>query len=186
MGGGDRIPGNSQASILGERTKKHCLKARWESEDQLLGLPLDTTWALHSHTHCTHTLIHVHTHVHTQRSYSKYLGWSYFRDKAGLLSHIFISMPSSRTASPAALPEEIPFVDHLYLNCPLGTSDSELRSSISSLSDDSCFFGVFLITQHWKLTLLAQAQWSRFNLRTREAEAEKSLRVESLPDDSET
>lgn len=105
-------------SILGERTKKHFVQSKMGRADQLLELPLDTWWALHSHTHCTcalrhasaHTLTHMHIHVHTQRSYSKYFGWNYFRDKAGLLSHVF-QCPLPRTVSPAALPDEIPFVD---------------------------------------------------------------------------
>lgn len=118
MGGGDRIPGNSQAS-------QH---ARWENKETLcskqdgkcgpapgVALRLFVSTAF-THTlymrsqacECTHT--HMHIHMHTQRSYSKYLEWNYFRGKAGLLSHVF-QCPLPQTVSPAALPDEIPFVD---------------------------------------------------------------------------
>lgn len=169
-------------SILGERTKKHFVQSKMGRADQLLELPLDTWWALHSHTHCTcalrhvsaHTLTHMHIHVHTQRSYSKYFGWNYFRGKAGLLSHVF-QCPLPRTVSPAAL--QMRFL--LLIR---------LRIEIQHIFSFGWVLFLWCLPDYpaLKTDFVSHAQWSKFNPRTREAEAEELLRVQSLPDNSET
>lgn len=169
------------ASMLGERTKKHFVQSKMGSADQLLGLPLDSSWALHLHTHCTCALRHVSAHTHT---------CIYTCTHKEATANIWSGITSG-----AKLVFSATYFNVLFPRlCLLLLSQMRFLLLIRLRIEIQHIFSFGWVLFLWclpdypalKTEFVSQAQWSKFNPRTREAEAEELLRVQSLPVDSET